>query len=191
MLAPSRAEALSNQLEADRHKEEDDLPVDLHRAEHGPDAARQAGQNERREAPDGFLWTQLPQPPAREAAADGEGQRDDLAVGERRQADQRANHRAGVRPGHESRHERALEAEIGGLVIEQQPRADAGGQRHAEEQDEDQAIGPVAALEDQDVAKPAIPHQHRRQRGHDREFDDERGQQDLLEPELRARHDLQ
>ena len=88
------------------------------------------------------------------------------------------------------RHERALEAEIGGLVIEQQPRADAGGQRHAEEQDEDQAIGPVAALEDQDVAKPAVPHQHRRQRGHDREFDDERGQQDLLEPELRAGHDL-
>ena len=140
--------------------------------------------------PDGFLRAQLPQPAAGEAAADGEGQGDELAVGERRQADQRSDHRACVRPGHESRHERALEAEIGGLVIEQQPRGDAGGQRHAEKQDEDDAVRPVAALEDQHVAKPAIPRQHRRQGRHDGQLDDERGQQDLLEAELRIKHDL-
>ena len=140
--------------------------------------------------PDGFLRTELPQPAPGEAAADGKGQGDDLVIGQRRQADQRADHRARVRPSHEPGHERPFQAEIGRLVIEQQSRADARGQRDAEEEDEDQAIGPVAALEDQDVAKPAVAREHRRQRGDDRELDDERGQQDLLEPELRARHDL-
>ena len=105
-------------------------------------------------------------------------------------ADQGADHRAGVRPGHESRHERPLEAQIGGLVVEQQSRADARRERDAEEQDEDEAIGPVAALEDQDVAEPAISRQHRRQRGDHGQLDDERGEQDLLEPEFRAWHDL-
>ena len=32
--------------------------------------------------------------------------------------------------------------------------------------DEDQPIGPVAALEDEDVPEPPVPHQHRGQRGH-------------------------
>ena len=191
ILAPARAEALANQLEADRREQQHDLPVHLQRAQHFPDAARQAGQDERREVPDGLLRAQLPQPAAGEAAADGERQGDDLAVGERRQPDQGADRGAGVRAGDEPGHERALEAQVGGLVIEQQPRDDARRERDAEEQDEDQAIGPVAALENQDVAEPPVPRQHRRQRGHDGQLDDERREQDLLErQELRAGHDL-
>ena len=53
-----------------------------------PDARGQAGEDERREVPDRFLRTELAQAAAGEAAADREGQRDDLAVDERRQADQ-------------------------------------------------------------------------------------------------------
>ena len=45
---------------------------------------------------------------------------------------------------------------------------------------EDQPIGPVAPLEDQDVAEPPVAHQHRRQRGHDRQLDDQRREQHLL-----------
>ena len=37
-----------------------------------------------------------------------------------------------------------------------------------------------AALEDQDVPEPPVPHQHRRQQGHDGQLEDERGQQDLV-----------
>ena len=71
-------------------------------------------------------------------------------------------------PAIEPGEERAFERQVGGVVVEQQPRGDAGGERDAEAEGEDQAIGPVAALEDQDVAEPAVPHQHRRQRGHRR-----------------------
>ena len=42
MLAPARAERLAQQLERDRREQQHDLPVDLQRAEHLPDAARQA-----------------------------------------------------------------------------------------------------------------------------------------------------
>ena len=81
-----------------------------------------------------------------------------------------------MRPGEE----RAFERQVGGVVVEQQARDDARRERDAEGQGEDQAVGPVAALEDQDVAEPPVAHQHRRQRGHHRQLDDERREQDLL-----------
>ncbi len=139
-----------------------------------------AGEDERREVPDRFLRAQLAQAAAGEPAADGERQRDELAVGERRQADHRADDRAGIRPGDQPGEERAFERQVGRLVVQQQPRDHAGRQRNAEREHEDQPVGPAAPLEDQDVAEPPVPHQHGRQRGHDGELDDQRREQDLL-----------
>ena len=97
--------------------------------------------------------------------------------------------RAGVGPGDQPGEKRAFERQVGGVVVEQQPRGDAGGQRDAEGQREDQPVGPVAALEDQDVAEPAVADQHGRQGGHDGELDDQRRQQHLLGgEELRSWH---
>ena len=42
--------------------------------------------------------------------------------------------RAGVGPGNQSGEERAFERQVGRLVVEQQPRGDAGHQRDAEGQ---------------------------------------------------------
>ena len=46
------------------------------------------------------------------------------------------------------------ERQVGRLVVEQQPRGDAGRQRQAEAGGEDQPVGPVALLGQQDVAEP-------------------------------------
>ena len=140
----------------------------------------QPREDERREVPDRFLGTELAQAAAGEPAADGERQRDELAVDERRQADHRADDGAGIGPGNEPGEERAFEREVRRLVVEQQPRGHAGGERHAEREHEDQAVGPVAAFEDQDVAEPAVADEHGRQRGHDRELHDQRREQHLL-----------
>ena len=40
--------------------------------------------------------------------------------------------------------------------------------------------GQRSPLEDQDVPEPPVPHEHRRQRGHDGQLDDERREQHLL-----------
>ena len=87
---------------------------------------------------------------------------------------------AGVGPGDQPGEKGALEREVGGVVVEQQARRHAGGERHAERQGEDQAVGPVAPLEDQDVAEPAVADEHGRQGSHDRELDDQRRQQHLI-----------
>ena len=87
---------------------------------------------------------------------------------------------AGVRTGDEAGEKRAFERQVGGVVVEEQPAATPAVERHAEAEREDQPVGPVAPLEDQDVAEPAVPHQHRRQRRHDRQLDDQRREQELL-----------
>ena len=72
------------------------------RPQHLPGAPGQAGEDERREVPDGFLRTELAEAAAGEAAADGERQRDPLAGAERRQADharRRSRRRTGRRSG--------------------------------------------------------------------------------------------
>ena len=141
--------------------------------------------------PDGFLRTQLAESTAGKAAPDGERQRDDLAVEERREAGHRAYRRAGVRPGDEAGEKSAFETEVRGVVVEEQPSRDAACQRHAERQSEDQAVGPIAAFEDQDVAEASVPDEHRRQGRHDGELHDQRREQHLLGGEkCRSRHVL-
>ena len=146
-------------------------------------------EDERREAPDRLLRTQLAQAAAGEPASHGERQRDELAVDERRQAHHHADDRAGIRPRDHPGEERAFERQVGRLVVQQQTRDHAGRQGNAEREHEDEPFVPPAPFEDQHVPEPPVPHEHGRQRGHDRELDDQRGEQDLLgAQELGFRH---
>ena len=86
---------------------------------------------------------------------------------------------AGVGTGDQAGEERAFERQVGGVVVEQHARGDARGERDGEAQREHQPVGPVAPLEDQDVAEAAIAGQHRRQRGHDGQLADQGRQQEL------------
>ena len=120
-----------------------------------------------------------PQPAACEAAAHREGERDGLAGDERRNAEERADDGAGVGPGDETGEERSRQRQVGRVVAEQQPRRHAPRQRDSEGEREDEPLPPCALLGQQDPPELAEPHQHRGQRGHDRELDDQRRQQDL------------
>ena len=73
-LAEPVAQALPDDLEADRRGEQDHDPVDLEAPHQPPDVAVQVGEEQRREVPDRFLRADLAQAAAGEAAADGEGQ---------------------------------------------------------------------------------------------------------------------
>ena len=130
--------------------------------------------------PDRFLRAQLAQPAPGEAAADGERQRDDLAVGERRHADQQADNRAGVRARDQADDERPFEREIGRVIVQKEPRGDAGCQRQAEGERQNEPIAPAAALENQNVAEAPVPDQHRGERRHDGQLHHERRQEHLL-----------
>ena len=88
--------------------------------------------------------------------------------------------RAGVGAGDQAGEKRAFEREIGGVVIEQHARRDPGGERHGEAEREHQTVGPVALLENQDVAEAAIAREHGRQRRHHGQLDDQRREQELL-----------
>ena len=178
-LAPPLAERLAQQLEADGGEEQHHLPVDLQAAQHVPRAAVEPREDEGREVPDGFLRAECAQAAAGEPAADRKGQCDDLAGDDRGRAHQDADGGPGVRPGNQPGQEWAFEREVGGPVVQQQAGDDAAGERHAEAEDEDQAIGPVAPLEDQDVPETPVAHQHRRQDGDDGELDHQRGQEHL------------
>ena len=190
VIAPAQADDLPQELERHRREQQHDLPVHVERAEHRPDAPRQAREYERREVPDRFLRAQLPQPAAGKAAADGEGQRAPLADAERRDPDHDADRRARVRAGDEPREKRSLEREVGGVVVQEQPRDDARRQRDAEAEGERHPIGQRAPLEDQDVAEAPVADEHRRQRRHHRELEDERRQKARIHRQLRAWHDL-
>ena len=83
-------------------------------------------------------------------------------------------------PGEQAGEERAGEGQVGGVVVEEQPRDDPGRQRQAEAGGEDQPLRPVALLGQQDPPEPREPHQHGRQHGHDRELDHQRREQELI-----------
>ena len=103
-------------------------------------------------------------PPPAKPQPIGERQRDPLAGDGGGMPDHDADDRAGVGPGDQAGQKRAGERQVGRLVIEEQPRDDAGGQREAEAGGEDQPLRPVALLGQQDAAEPWEAHQHRRQR---------------------------
>jgi len=90
-----------------------------------------------------------------------------------------ADDRARIWPRDQPGEERAFERQVSRLVIQQQTRNDAGRQGNAEREHEDEPLVPPAPLEDQHVPEPPVPHEHGGQRGHDRELDDQRGEQEL------------
>ncbi len=181
MRAPAEAERLANQLEADRREQQHHLPVDL------PARAASA-----RRAPAGRVKTngekcqiasfghssRRPPPANPQPTAKGSAMNSPLASGGSPTIS--ADDGAGVGPGDEAGEEGAFERQVGGLVVQEQARDDARRQRNAEREDEDQPVGPVAALEDQDVAEPPVADQHGRQCGHDGQLHDQRREQHLL-----------
>ena len=126
-----------------------------------PDAAVQAGEDERREVPDVRLRAQFAQPAAGEAAADGEGERAELAGEERGQPAHHADEGAGVGAGDEAGQERGLRASG------RPPRSSAAGAAattpavdgDAEAEGEDQPVGPGPAFGQQDRPEPVVAHE--------------------------------
>ena len=180
VINPAEAERLAEELERNRREEQHDLPVGLQRPDHPPGAAGQAGEDERRKVPDGFLRADLADAAAREAAADGKRQRGPFAHEQGREPQHAPDRRPSVGSGDEPRQKRSFHREVGGVVVQEQPGPDAGGERHAEAEGEDEPVRPGAALEDEDVPEPPVPHQHRRQGRHDGDFGEERGKQHIL-----------
>ena len=102
-----------------------------------------------------------------------------------------ADDRAGVGSGNEAGEKRALEHQIGGVVVEQDARGDAGRQRDRQPEREGEPIGPVAPLENQDVAEAAVARQHGGQGRHDGQLAHQRGKQELFcGQESRVRHEI-
>ena len=180
MVAPPEPERLTDQLEPHGGHQQDQLPVDLPAPQHVPGPDGEARHDEGRKVPDGFFRAQLAEAAASKAAADGKGQRDELAVGQGRQAHHRADDGAGVGADDEADDKGPFEGEIGRVIVQEEPGGDASRERKAEGHREQQAVGPSTAFEDQDVPEPAVAHQHGGQRRHDRELHDQGREQHLL-----------
>ena len=146
MIEPP-AERLPQQLERDGREQQDDRPVDLRVPQHAPYMAMKLGEHKRREVPDFFfVRAGLAKAAAGKPAADGEEQRDELAREQRRQRHHQADDGAGVGTRDQSGEKCALERQIGGVVVEQQSRRDAGRQRHAQAECKQQPLGPGPAF---------------------------------------------
>ncbi len=159
--------------------QQDDHPVDLEPPHQPPDVAVQVGEEQRREVPDRFFGAELAQAAAGEPAADREGERNPFPGDGGGNAHHRADDRAGVGPGQQPGEERARQRQVRRLVVEQEARDDAGGQRQAEAGGKDQPLWPVPLLGQQDPPEPREPHQHRRQHGHDGQLGHKGRQQEL------------
>src|SRR4051812_13886203 len=141
--------------------------------------AVQIGEEERREVPDRFLRTNLAEPPACEATADGKRQGDEFTSDEWRDSDNRPDDRTGVGAGEEAGEKRSRERQVGRVVIDQQSRDDTGGQREPKARGKDEAFGPIPLFGEQNPAEPRKSHQHRRQHRDNRYLDDQRRQEEL------------
>ena len=185
----ARAEQLADDLEADRREQQHDLPVHLQRPEHLPGAPVEAGEDERRELPEDILGAQLAEAAAGEPAADGERQGDEFLREERGDADHHPDGEPRVRAVDQARQKRAFEREIGGLVAQNETRHHAQRQQAAQAQGEGEPVGRRPLLEDQEVPKPAEPHQNRRRGRHHGQFHHQRREQHLVRREsIRPRH---
>ncbi len=179
-VTESMTEHLPDDFETDRRGQQDDDPVDFKSPDEFPDVAVQVGEEQGREVPDRFFRTDLPQPSAGEAAPDRKRNRDPFSAGEGGEPHHRADDGAGVGTGDQPGEECARKREVGRLELEKQSNADAGGKGNADAGGEDQPLGPVAALGEQDPAEPGKSHQHGRQHGRYRDLHDQRGQQEIL-----------
>ena len=149
----------------------------------------QLGEDERREVPDFFFGARFAKAATGEAAADGEGQRDEFAGGQRRRGHHQTDQRARIRAGDQAGEKRAFQREVGRIVSKQEAEGDPGRERNAEAAGEQQSIRPRAALGNQNVAEAMVANQNRGQRRHECDLDDQRRQQELFGREkLRLLH---
>ena len=139
----------------------------------------QAEEDERRKPPDVFLGRGFADAAAGKAASHRKRDGAPLAGDQGGQGDDAADETAGVRAGNQAGEERAFEREIGRVVIEEHARDHTGRERDDQTKGKDQPIGPVPALEDQDVPESPIAGQHRGERGHDGQLPHEGGEQKL------------
>ena len=102
-------------------------------------------------------------PPPAKPQPTAKGSAPNSPANERRQSDRRADERAGVRAGDQAGEKRAGEREVRGVVVEQQPRADAGDERNAEADGKLQPLRPVAFFREEDSPEPVEAHEHRRE----------------------------
>ena len=188
VLVEPSADGLADQLEGDGRQHQHDLPVHLEPADHVPDAAGQGREDKRREVPDGFLRAQLAQASAGKAAADRKGQRAPLRRDHRGHRREGADHGAGIGAGDQADEKRPLQRQVGRVVPQQDAGRDAGNERNAQRKGQDPAVQDAPALEDQDVAEPAIAHQHRGQQRHDGDLEHQGGDQELLGGEETGLH---
>ncbi len=148
---------------------------------------RQVNEDQRCELPNGLFGTCLAHPAAGKPCADGDENRDELASDERWDADQQSHRGAGIRPGDQPREKGPLKRQVRCVVVEEDPGDHARRQRQADGQGENQAVGPSAPLEDEDVPELPETSKHRGQHRHEGKLDDEGRQQELVggeEPRL-------
>ena len=174
------AEREAEQFERHRRQQKCDLPIGCRTTNELPDAAVQRGHDERRKVPDLFLRAGFPNAAAREAAADGKGERDPLAGHRGRKAREGADRGAGVGSGDQSGDKGGLQREVGRVIAKEKPGDDARGHGDADSGREHQSVVPGAALEDQNVTEAPVTDEHRRQERDHGDLDHERGQQELF-----------
>ncbi len=188
---PAVADRLAQQLEEDRRRDEDHLPVDLEAAQQPPRVAMEVGEDERREVPDGVLGADLAQAAAGEAAADRERDGAVLPGEGAGQADHQADQRSGVGPGQEPGQERPGQDQVGGVVAEQDAGDGPGEQGNAERSGEGEPFRPVALLGQEQPPEAPEPGEHRGQRRHHGELRQHREDEELLvreEPDVKRGH---
>ncbi len=183
-FAETVSERLAEDFESDRRGQQDHDPVNLQPPHEPPDVAVDFGEEERREVPDRFLRAEFPQAAAGKAAADRERERNPLARHDRGNPDHGANDGACVGAGKQPDQERARERQVRRVVVDEQARHDPGRQRKAEAGDKDEPLRPVALFRQQDAAEPREADEHRGQDRDDRQFHDERREQELFGGEL-------
>src|SRR6187200_2700243 len=121
-LAEMPAQRLADDLEADRRGKQNHDPVDLKPADQSPHVPVEIGEEQRREVPDRFLRANLAKAATRKPAADRKWKRDPFTGDEWRDSHDRPDDGTGVRAGKQAGEKGAGERQIGGVVVDEQPR---------------------------------------------------------------------
>src|SRR6185436_8238709 len=143
--------------ETDWRGEQNHDPIDLKPANQFPDMTVQIGEEERREVPDRFLRANLAEAAAGEAAADRERKRNPFTADERRDSDDRSDDGAGVWAGKESREKRSGKGQVGGVVVDEQPRDHACCEGDAKARRKNEAFRPIPLFGEENAPEPRKP----------------------------------
>src|SRR5262245_1933018 len=106
---------------------------------------REIDEHEWCELPNRLFRARLAKAATSETATDGERKRDHFSSDRSRDAHENADECTGVGSGNEAGKKGAFEREIGGSIVEEQPRGDPCHERDAEREREDEPVEPAAA----------------------------------------------